>query len=135
MSTAVDLVDTFARLQATDDAQATVRMALEAISLPQCHPLSNSAPLGDGKDTLILIAQIKAGMDVARMGWRLPSWEAQFYTAAYIKQFLVAIRQELLTRLWDTNLALRGEEEALAETTIQSLDEVLLSGEGGRKGA
>lgn len=125
MASATEMVQQFARLQATDDGRQLAQAALVAVSLPPSHPLATTDPFGDGNGTLIRFAQIRAGMDIGRLGFRVPGWEAQMYAAAYIKEFLVAVRQELLTLLCDLNLSLPPQGQEMAQATVTALEEAL----------
>lgn len=134
MSSAVELVQQFAELQAADDARLLVQEGLVAVSLPEDHPLANPLPFGEGPEMLTRFAQMRAGVEVERLGFRVRRWEAQLYAAAYIKKFLVVMRQELVAHLRSNQLPVQPEAQSMAQATVQALERALhvIVGEGGR---
>ncbi len=125
MASAVEVVTKMAQLRASEEAELLVQAALTSVLLPAHHPLAHPAPLGDTSDTLVYLAQLRAGIDIGRLQFRIPGWEAELYAAAYIQQFLVSVRQQLLGRLCGPEKPLLPEAENMAEQAIRSLDEAL----------
>src|SRR5690242_8315218 len=96
--TVEDLLERFARVQANDDARQLIESALVA------DPSVATSTLGQGKDALFFLAQIRANLNVDRLNLLIPSSETSLYRATYIKCFLLAARQALLAPLCQSAL-------------------------------
>ena len=124
--TVKDLLEDFACLHANDDARQVVQAALLAFSLPENHPLAHVAPFGEGVETLVRFAKLRAGMNVERLQFHVLSLEAQHYSAIYVHQFVRAVRQELMAHLHAEALPLLPEaSQRMAWRTIEALEETL----------
>lgn len=121
MLTVEDVLERIARVQANDDARQLIEEALAA------DPPVTASTLGQGKDALFFLAQIRANMNVDRLNLLIPSSETSLYRATYIKWFLLAARQGLLAHLCQAALPYPPQEAAaLAQEAVQSLEESLL---------
>lgn len=118
--TVEEVLERVARVQATDDARQLVETTLADPPM--------TAPLGQGKDALFFLAQMRANINVDRLNLLVPSSETSLYRAAYTKYFLLAARQELLAHLCSAALPFPPQEAAgMVREAVQALEESLLA--------
>lgn len=119
--TVEDVLERVARVQASDDARQLIESALTA------DPSVTAATLGQGKDALFFLAQLRANMNVDRLNLLVPSSETSLYRATYMKCFLLAAREQLLAHLCQAALPYPCQEvAALAQEAVRALEENLL---------